>query len=255
MSHYLYSLGQMDKRLRILVMTIRRWAEANRLTSAHPGRWITNFTLTILVVFFMQHKSFLPPLSQLSSKTNPQPPPHPSSDLKQMLTEFFTFYSSFDYKNDAISVIDGTIYAKPDFSSLYIENPVDTELNICRNLSGEELDRVVKAMKGAVWVLHESGEKGDSEGILRLFKEFGGKEAKGVSSSTLSGFNVGDLFEREKPLDEAGRKYRPDEFVVEATTKRKFGEFGGKAESLAQSPSVRNRGRGLGDKGIYGNKW
>ncbi|XP_055356209.1 poly(A) RNA polymerase, mitochondrial-like [Paramacrobiotus metropolitanus] len=214
MSNYLYTLGEIDERLRALVVTIRRWANANRLTNAHPGRWITNFTLTILVVFFMQHKKLLPPLSQLPSTPliNRRSLDGPNDDLGQLLAEFFSFYASFNYKSHAISVIDGTIYPKPDFASLYIENPLETELNIARNLSAEELDRVVNSMRTATWILEGAGKDPLLPGIVRLFQEINEKD---VPRPKKMGVSVDELFRKSG----AAHKYQPDEFAVDNTVK------------------------------------
>ena len=132
MSDYLYTLGQTDERLRALVVTIRRWAKAQLLTNPHPGQWITNFTLTIMAVFFMQQQNLLPPLNQLKRDLPKKPVSIDSDDLKTLLLQFFQFYSTFDYKNHAISVIEGVAYPKPEFGFLYIENPVEAQLNICK---------------------------------------------------------------------------------------------------------------------------
>ncbi|GAV03786.1 hypothetical protein RvY_14166 [Ramazzottius varieornatus] len=54
-----------DERLRALVVTVKRWAAVADLTNPTPGRWISNFTLTILVVYFMQYKKLLSPVNKV----------------------------------------------------------------------------------------------------------------------------------------------------------------------------------------------
>ncbi|CAG4992472.1 unnamed protein product [Colias eurytheme] len=54
MSELLWQLGSLDPRVRPLTVAVRRWARATALTTPHPGRWITNFPLTLLVLFFLQ---------------------------------------------------------------------------------------------------------------------------------------------------------------------------------------------------------
>ena len=136
MSDYLFTLGQIDGRLRALVVTVKRWAAAAGLTNPTPGRWISNFTLTILVVYFMQHKKLLPPLNKVKRNIGELKQEvqqnRPQTDLQSLLLEFFEFYSTFPYKTQAISVIEAVSYSKPDYSSLYIENPVETELNVSK---------------------------------------------------------------------------------------------------------------------------
>lgn len=246
MSNYLYALGQVDERLRILTVTIRRWAEANRLTSPHPGRWITNFTLTILVVYFMQHKNLLPPLSKLSQETQTRREiPNSSTNLDELLIEFFAFYSSFNYKNHAISVIDGKIYSKPDFASLYIENPVETDLNIARNLSAEELDRVVNAMKGAVWILEGAEKDRNSSGILNLFKEISVADRKALNVDSL--FRMDGDESRRTGAEKTSKKYQPDEFVVETGAKRREGGETNSVKKRTQ-PMLSERGTNTGNR-------
>ncbi|XP_022186361.2 poly(A) RNA polymerase, mitochondrial [Nilaparvata lugens] len=51
MSELLYIYGSFDWRVRPLVFTVRFWAKSLNLTSSSPGPWITNFSLTLLVLF------------------------------------------------------------------------------------------------------------------------------------------------------------------------------------------------------------
>lgn len=57
MSELLYILGESDWRVRPLVFAVRRWAREIGLTNPTPGRWITNFSLTLLVLFYLQQRS------------------------------------------------------------------------------------------------------------------------------------------------------------------------------------------------------
>jgi len=72
MSELLYVLGESDWRVRPLVFAVRRWAHSIGLTNPTPGRWITNFSLTLLVLFYLQQHSkhqgpVLPTLSTMIS--------------------------------------------------------------------------------------------------------------------------------------------------------------------------------------------
>lgn len=70
MSELLWLYGSLDPRVRPLTFVIRRWAQTVGLTNPHPGRWITNFPLTLMVLFFLQQKTqygfVLPSLKFLS---------------------------------------------------------------------------------------------------------------------------------------------------------------------------------------------
>lgn len=71
MSDFLYLMGEMDQRVRPLVFAIRKWASMVGLTNSSPGRWISNFSLTLLVLAFLQsplsNKAILPSLNTLVS--------------------------------------------------------------------------------------------------------------------------------------------------------------------------------------------
>lgn len=65
MSELLYLYGELDWRVRPLIFTIRMWAQCVQLTNSSPGSWITNFSLTLLVLFYLQQKKILPSLQEL----------------------------------------------------------------------------------------------------------------------------------------------------------------------------------------------
>ncbi len=68
-SELLYIYGQLDPRVRPLVFMIRHWARYQSITSPNPGYWITNFPLTLLVVYFLQSrpKPIVPSFDYLQS--------------------------------------------------------------------------------------------------------------------------------------------------------------------------------------------
>ena len=67
MSTLLWQYGALDPRVRPLAFAIRRWASTAGLTNPHPGRWVTNFPLTLMVLFFLQQRNVkvLPSLKYL----------------------------------------------------------------------------------------------------------------------------------------------------------------------------------------------
>ncbi|KAI0232758.1 hypothetical protein LSAT2_016949 [Lamellibrachia satsuma] len=71
MSELLYTYGQLDPRVCPLVFTIRHWARANQITHSGPGPWISNFTLTLLVLHHLQTTGVVPPLNTLRSLADP----------------------------------------------------------------------------------------------------------------------------------------------------------------------------------------
>lgn len=63
MSELLYGYGEMDSRVKPLICTIRKWARNMDITKEISGHWITNFSLTLLIIFYLQIKNILPSLN------------------------------------------------------------------------------------------------------------------------------------------------------------------------------------------------
>ena len=63
--------GEFDWRVRPLTFTVRKWAQSLKLVTKNiPGPWITNFSLSLMVIFFLQHKRILPSLNLLKSQAS-----------------------------------------------------------------------------------------------------------------------------------------------------------------------------------------
>ncbi|CAH2090616.1 unnamed protein product [Euphydryas editha] len=178
MSELLWQLGELAPRARALAVLVRRWAARAGLTQPHPGRWVTNFPLTLLVLFFLQqsHAHLLPPLNLLVScagkedtriaeenlkctfvrdlnKLPPESYGQNDDDLQTLLFKFFEFYSQFDFENKAISINEGRAIRKPNSLPLYIVNPLEQSLNVSRNVSHEECERLRLEVRNAAWHL------------------------------------------------------------------------------------------------------
>lgn len=68
MSELLYTYGQIDNRVKPLIFTVRKWGESLQLTNKIvPGPCITNFSLSLMVIFFLQQKKIVPTLNFLKS--------------------------------------------------------------------------------------------------------------------------------------------------------------------------------------------
>uniref|UniRef100_A0A1Q3F3W0 Putative polya rna polymerase mitochondrial n=1 Tax=Culex tarsalis TaxID=7177 RepID=A0A1Q3F3W0_CULTA len=195
MSELLYMFGQIDPRVQPLTCCVRRWAQAVGLTNHAPGYWITNFSLTMLVMYFLQQlpEPILPPVNRLFSNatrsglrisedqiscsilrdlskldfksTNATP-------LDELLLQFFEFYSHFDFNQRAISLNIGTSILKPDHSPLYIVNPLETVLNVAKNVNTEETELFRIQVRNALWLLdtHDRATTaaGDEWGLASL---------------------------------------------------------------------------------------
>jgi poly(A) RNA polymerase, mitochondrial len=195
MSEMLYMMGQLDVRVRALTFTIRKWAQTVGLTNPSPGRWISNFSLSMLVLFFLQQLknpvlpsinafveaatkddvritedqincTFLRDLNQLKFQTTN------TDSLSALLLKFFEFYSQFDFNFRAISLNEGKSVVKPDHSAMFIVNPFEKQLNVSKNVSLEETDRFRIEVRNAAWILESKTEHSAKEpwGLLALFK-------------------------------------------------------------------------------------
>lgn len=200
MSELLYMFTQIDERVSPLVFSIRRWAQTNGVTNAHPGVWISNFSLTCLVIYYLQQlrKPVLPTINSLIEQARPQDKRTSDEDkemlctflrdlnslkftkentdsLDRLLAGFFEFYSQMNFAERAISLNDGKLHVKPDHSAVYIINPLEPILNVTKNISFAEGERFRMEVRKAAWLL-ESGvttatesDKSNTWGLLNLF--------------------------------------------------------------------------------------
>ncbi|XP_053696653.1 poly(A) RNA polymerase, mitochondrial [Sabethes cyaneus] len=196
MSELLYLFAQIDDRVQPLTCCVRKWAKSVGLTNQAPGYWITNFSLTMLVMYFLQqlnepilpainklvksatkddlrlnanHVScpFLRDVSRLDFKTKNE------AKLDELLVQFFEFYAGFDFTQRAISLNLGSSILKPDHSPMYIVNPLETTLNVSKNVNLEETELFRIQVRNALWLLdtHDRSTRtsADDWGLVSLF--------------------------------------------------------------------------------------
>uniref|UniRef100_U3JXD8 Mitochondrial poly(A) polymerase n=1 Tax=Ficedula albicollis TaxID=59894 RepID=U3JXD8_FICAL len=222
-SELLYIYGCLDSRVRALVFTIRCWARVHGLTNSAPGTWITNFSLTMMVMFFLQRRSppIIPTLDQLKElagkhscfcgycslfnffiilKTNfsllllmalvffP---------LDVLLGEFFEYFGNFDFRKNSINLRKGKEVNKPESSPLYIWNPFEQDLNISKNVNQPQLEKFVAMARESAWILQKEDKTQqimDKEpwGLAALLIPFGKSNSskmknrmKGIGSETI----------------------------------------------------------------------
>ncbi|KAF6131585.1 mitochondrial poly(A) polymerase [Phyllostomus discolor] len=144
-SELLYIYSALDSRVRALVFSIRCWARAHSLTSSIPGAWITNFSLTMMVIFFLQRRSppVLPTLDYLRTLA------------ELLLKEFFEYFGNFAFNKNSINIRQGREQNKPESSPLHIQNPFETSLNISKNVSQSQLQKFVDLARESAWILHQ----------------------------------------------------------------------------------------------------
>ncbi|XP_040922330.1 poly(A) RNA polymerase, mitochondrial isoform X2 [Toxotes jaculatrix] len=184
----LYLYGELDPRVRCLVFTVRCWARAHGVTSSIPGAWITNFSLTVMVLFFLQRRSppIIPTLDQLRDLAGPADKSviegndctfvsdlskiqlsSNTETLERLLCEFFEFYATFTFSRRSINIRKGKEQNKPEVAPLHIQNPFETSLNVSKNVNATQLDRFVALCQESAWLLQQSETntpKGHREG-------------------------------------------------------------------------------------------
>lgn len=236
MSELLYLFGELDVRVKPLVFVIRKWANAVGLTNSVPGPWITNFSLTSLVLFFLQQvkRHILPPINLLVKSATAEDHrmtmdninctflrdmnklkfvTKNGDSLGRLLFQFFEFYSQFDFGNRAISLNEARTVIKPDDSAMYIINPLELGMNVSKNLNTMEVDRFKVEVRNAVWFLESSMDKqsiskGDhSWGLTYLLKQF--HQPTRSPSAYSSGQNFSSA--NKKPLVDVKRLFDDEE--------------------------------------------
>ncbi|XP_032669267.1 poly(A) RNA polymerase, mitochondrial isoform X2 [Odontomachus brunneus] len=194
MSELLYLYGEIDWRVRPLVLMIRKWARNQDITCDIPGAWITNFSLSLLVLFYLQQKNILPSLRILKIHANSDarytadgidctflrdirklPNEYKNKlnhdDLETLMFGFFEYYSTYDFYTKGICIRTGIPIRKPTSSPLHIINPLQTMLNVSKNVSIFELNRLVQKAHDALFTLETANKlQYNNWGIMSLLK-------------------------------------------------------------------------------------
>lgn len=153
-------LLQIDRRALQLAIILKYWSKVHRLTGTNL---FPNYALIMLVIFYLQHLSILPPVRWLQSSAydceivegwntsfNSSLRELPSSDdntpLHELLGGFFSFYRDFNFKDYVISPYIGQpihrslfnrLHDVPEEFTMYIDNvsgratPLKTDTLMC----------------------------------------------------------------------------------------------------------------------------
>ncbi|KAF2355943.1 hypothetical protein FHG87_013292 [Trinorchestia longiramus] len=205
MSELLYLYNALDCRVGPLLFALRLWAREAELTTNHPGRWITNFSVTTLALFYLVSLKILPTfdlltkharaqdtrvdekgmtctyLRSLSTITalHQQPQAVRTMSLEDLLYGFFCFYDQFNFNKHGLTITTGKVFNKPYASAMYIQNPLDGTLNVSRNVTLEEVERFSIAVTRARYTLKEDPPQSNpSWGILGLLSTSGLKSKR-----------------------------------------------------------------------------
>ncbi|KAF8795123.1 Poly(A) RNA polymerase like protein [Argiope bruennichi] len=156
MSEILYFCGEIDSRVRPLLYAVKRWAKEANVTHSAPGGWITNFGLSLLVIFFLQNRpvpilpslidalqivgeetmpnfgvEYLTPISDLQTKASLN-----TESLAMLLKEFLNFLGSHPFQNKHLSVLTGKASTLEESCyPIWLQYPVEEDKNVTKNVS------------------------------------------------------------------------------------------------------------------------
>ncbi|XP_009323782.1 PREDICTED: poly(A) RNA polymerase, mitochondrial, partial [Pygoscelis adeliae] len=217
-SELLYIYGCLDSRVRALVFSVRCWARVHGLTNSVPGTWITNFSLTMMIMFFLQKRSppIIPTLDQLKELADEKDkqviggydcsfvsdlskikPTKNTETLDVLLGDFFEYFGNFDFRKNSINLRKGKEVNKPESSPLYIWNPFEQDLNISKNVNQPQLEKFVAMARESAWILQKEGKtqrmiNKEPWGLAALLIPFGKSNPskmknrmKGIGSETI----------------------------------------------------------------------
>ncbi|XP_073533695.1 poly(A) RNA polymerase, mitochondrial [Phyllobates terribilis] len=232
-SELLYIYSNLDHRVRALVFTLRCWARVHGITSCIPGQWITNFSLTMMVLFFLQKRNppIIPTLDQLKSLAgkkekciidgsdctfvgdlNKIKQTANTESLDNLLVEFLEFYGKFDFKTNCIDIRKGLEKNKPEVAALYIQNPFEQTLNVSKNVNQPQLQRFVNLAQESAFILQdqvrESSKTGKPWGLASILitnssdRETTTRRKKKISASE----RIGSLLDSLKDNGDTGKR-------------------------------------------------
>lgn len=159
MSELFHTFGELDGRVRPLVFFVRTWAREYEIIQPYPSLSLSNFMLTCMAINFLQTrpKPVLPPSDAFVTSKGTSTERYitdstsvldfkseNTSTVLELLTEFFEYYAKFKFSTDAISITNGAIRANTSGDSIYIYNPLESGLNVSRNVTDFERTRFIE---------------------------------------------------------------------------------------------------------------
>ncbi|CAC5404301.1 MTPAP [Mytilus coruscus] len=223
MAELMFMFGELCPEIRQLVTVIKQWASAKGVTKdTQPGPWMSNFMLIMMTAFYLQNRKLLPSFRQmqevaveterytedgndysfstnidllkkkyLSKESLDQTSLERSvPDVGTLLQDFFKFYADFDFEKYSISVVEGVPVEKKTFNALFIENPLDVEHNVSRNVNAQNVNKLVKEIQEG-----HTSICGSSPMLYDLLE----KRIKNVKSNS---FNISSLFKENDGTQE-----------------------------------------------------
>lgn len=227
MSEIFYTFGELDERVRPLVFFVRTWAKEYDIIQPYPSLSLSNFMLTSMVIFFLQtlEKPILPPsdtfvkCKEISIESTSKYITDSTSvmnfksenttALSELVAQFFEYYSKFNYNTDAISITNGAIRANIAADSIYIFNPLESGLNVSRNITDFERNQFIEKCE----ITHRALtiDRIDAVEVLELWSKRG-------KSKNLDTF-VSDMVKSNQTPDQMKDKSKKRSSVANSTTK------------------------------------
>ena len=254
MSCLLHLWAGLDWRVRPLVAVVRQWARAQGLVKdIRPTHFFTNFTLTLLVVCFLQQRhQMLPALDTLAaaasardvfycednlrvsflhdvSRRKPEFNKcfHSALSLQELLHDFFHFCSDYDFSGKCLCPITGTSISKDrcwsKSSAMDMINPLETDLNVSYNVNRQAVGLLQRRAGAAAATM--------DRGITSIFDLMDVPADRGRRRDVTTNVRKMDLF--APPAKEEAREVPPSTDLQQAAGQ-------GEAESpgAAQGPGV-----------------
>ena len=170
---------------RDLALITKVWMKNSYMIDCHQ---ITSFASSLMVMFYLQQKQLLPPVSSLSiDETNYAintevqwiSPLAEKPTIAQLFLDFFTFFGSYDFKK-VISPFHGTpqprsllVLKSVKAKTLTVQDPFDLSLNVTHNTRksfSKELVATFKFLAATSEWLHEKLDGDHDTAAKSLFE-------------------------------------------------------------------------------------
>lgn len=91
-------------------------------------------------------------------------------NLESLLHGFFDFISTFDFHTKGICIREGMPIRKPTRAALYINNPLETTLNVSKNVNIYELNHITEKAHEAIYLLEttDKNSRSNNWGLMAL---------------------------------------------------------------------------------------
>ncbi|CAG2110173.1 unnamed protein product [Medioppia subpectinata] len=100
-------------------------------------------------------KQHIPPMRQfLTPSSQAFVPCATQTSTLDLLAQFFELLLTLRFEWEAISILNGTTYTSPDPSlPIWMENPFETELNMCRNIQAVKFDKFLETIQQSLGIM------------------------------------------------------------------------------------------------------